>query len=79
LNGNVPVSKAKSNTPKAHISTYLPSYSLFLTSSGAMYEGVPQNIFYFYPSMQNAANPKSMIFIILVFSSIRTLSSLTSL
>jgi hypothetical protein len=29
--------------------------------------------------MQNAANPKSMIFIILVFSSIRTLSSLTSL
>ena len=30
-------------------------------------------------SMQNAANPKSMIFIILVFSSIRTLSSLTSL
>ena len=78
LNGKVPDSNAKSKTPNAHISTCLPSYSLFRTSSGAIYDGVPQNIFYFCPSMQKAANPKSIILIILVFSSINTLSSLTS-
>ena len=37
------------------------SSSCFLTSSGAMYDGVPQNIFYFWPSWQKAAKPKSMI------------------
>lgn len=36
LKGNVPESNAYSKTPKAHISTCLPSYSLFLTSSGAI-------------------------------------------
>lgn len=36
LKGKVPESKANSKTPRAHMSTYLPSYSLFLTSSGAI-------------------------------------------
>ena len=47
LNGKVPQSKANINIPVAHISTGGPQYSCLETISGAMYEGVPQNIFTF--------------------------------
>lgn len=79
LNGKAPAKSANSNTPSAHISTYLPSYSCLRTNSGAIYDGVPQNILSFYELLQKAAKPKSIILIILVLSSIRILSSLTSL
>lgn len=36
LNGKVPVKSAYSRIPRAHMSTCLPSYSCFLTSSGDM-------------------------------------------
>ena len=79
LNGKVPQRSAYSKTPRAHISTCLPSYSCFLTNSGAMYEGVPQKILSFYELEQKAAKPKSMTFIMFVLSSMSILSSLTSL
>jgi hypothetical protein len=44
LKGNYPQKKAKSNTPLAYISVGGPQYSVFFTISGAIYEGVPQNI-----------------------------------
>jgi len=44
LKGNYPQKKAKSKTPLAYMSVGGPQYSVFLTISGAMYEGVPQNI-----------------------------------
>ena len=48
-----------------------PQYSVFNTISGAMYEGVPQNIFIFLSFGTQVENPKSMIFISLRSSSKR--------
>lgn len=36
LKGKAPAKRANKSTPSAHISTYLPSYSCFRTSSGAI-------------------------------------------
>ena len=43
LNGKQPQKNAKSKTPAAYISAGGPQNSIFLTISGAMYDGVPQN------------------------------------
>lgn len=79
LKGKAPAKRANRRTPNAHMSTYLPSYSCLRTSSGAIYDGVPQKILSFCWLVQKAAKPKSITLIIFVLSSIRILSSLTSL
>lgn len=55
-----------------------PAYSSFKTISGAMYDGVPQNIFIFLSFGMHVENPKS-ISLTLLFSSRRMFSSLISL
>jgi hypothetical protein len=44
LNGNVPVKITKRTTPRAQISADGPLYYCFVTISGAIKLGVPQNI-----------------------------------
>jgi len=44
LNGNLPHKSANKRTPSAQISAGGPEYSILLTISGAIYEGVPQKI-----------------------------------
>jgi len=55
-----------------------PQNSVFLIISGAMYEGVPQNIFIFYSLGIQVENPKSINLTFLLSSSM-TFSSFISL
>lgn len=79
LNGNLPQSKAYKRTPKAHTSAGGPEYSILLTISGAMYEGVPQNILTFFSWGNQVENPKSIILTLVLVSSNNIFSSLISL
>jgi len=56
----VPLIIVYNKTPRAHISLGGPQYSILFTISGAMYEGVPQNILYFYVFDIQVENPKSI-------------------
>jgi hypothetical protein len=62
LKGNYPQKKANNKTPDAYISVGGPQNSIFLTISGAMYEGVPQNILIFYSLGIQVEKPKSINF-----------------
>lgn len=78
LKGKHPQKKANSKTPLAHMSAGGPQNSFFATISGAMYEGVPQNILIFLSFGMQVLKPKSMILTFPLESSI-TFSSLISL
>jgi len=54
-------------TPQAQISAAWPLYSCFEKISGAMKDGVPQKSLSF--SLQEIANPKSIIFTLYVVAS----------
>lgn len=60
LNGNYPQKNANNKTPEAYISVGGPQNSIFLTISGAIYEGVPQNILIFCSFGIQVENPKSI-------------------
>jgi hypothetical protein len=77
LKGKLPHSSAYRSTPAAQMSAQKPEYSLRATISGAMYEGVPQKIFSFFPGGTMVENPKSMIFTV-PLSSRSKFSSFTS-
>ena len=59
---NYPDNIVNSNTPRAQISAGGPQYSVLRTISGAIYEGVPQNILIFYSLGMQVENPKSISF-----------------
>ena len=71
--------KAYNKTPRAHISAGGPEYSILLTISGAMYEGVPQNILTFFSWGIHVENPKSISFTLVLVSSNNIFSSFISL
>lgn len=79
LKGNRPQSRAYRRTPRAQISAGGPAYSILLTISGAMYDGVPQNIFTFLSCGMQVENPKSISFTRVRVSSRSMFSSLMSL
>jgi len=62
LKGNYPQKKANNKTPDAYISVGGTQNSIFLTISGAIYEGVPQNILIFYSFGIQVEKPKSINF-----------------
>ena len=78
LKGNCPQKKANISTPDAYISVGGPQNSVFLTISGAMYEGVPQKILIFCSLGMQVEKPKS-ISLTYLFSLSITFSSLMSL
>ena len=78
LYGKHPFNNAYKRTADAQISAGGPAYSVFLTISGAMYDGVPQNILIFFSLGIQVEKPKSINFTLL-FSSRSTFSSLMSL
>ena len=61
----------------AQMSAGGPQYSVLFTISGAIYEGVPQNILILFSLGMQVLNPKSMI-LILSWSSRSRFSSLIS-
>jgi len=78
LYGKNPQSNAKSKTAVAQRSAGGPEYSCLVTISGAIYDGVPQNIFTFCSFGILVLKPKSIILTFL-FSSRSIFSSLMSL
>jgi len=77
LNGKLPVSILYSKIPSAQTSADFPKYGVFVTISGGMYDGVPQNKFNRPLCLVLIENPKSMILIIFLFM-MRIFSSLMS-
>lgn len=60
LKGKKPCNRAKNTTPKAQISALSPLYSYLLTISGAIYDGVPQNILTFLSKGKQVEKPRSI-------------------
>jgi len=77
LKGNLPQTNAYRTTPSAHTSAFFPQYSILEIISGAIYASVPHDIFSLVA--EQILNPKSIILIDLLESSMRILSSLMSL
>lgn len=77
LKGNIPCKSVYKTTPKAHISALSPLYSCRVTISGAIYDGVPQNMRIFFSKGKAVENPKSINFG--VYPSKRIFSNLRSL
>jgi len=75
LKGNFPNNITYKRIPRDHISADLPKYSVFLTISGAIYDGVPQKILSFLSDDTLTENPKSIILIIIVSLSIKMFSN----
>ena len=77
-NGKYPQTMAYRTTPRDQTSTPVGEYGRLDTISGAAYEGDPHAFRSFWPSLNETLNPKSTILMFL-FSSIKRLSSFTSL
>jgi len=77
LKGNLPQTRAYKTIPSAHTSAFFPQYSILEMISGAIYARVPQDILSLVA--EQILNPKSIILIYLLESSIKMLSSLMSL
>ena len=79
MNGNRPHNNAYNKTPSAQISAGGPAYSILLTISGAMYEGVPQNILTFFSWGMHVEKPKSINLTRVLVSYNKMFSNLISL
>ncbi len=79
LNGKYPYNNANITIPIAHTSALSPRYSVRDTISGAIYDGVPQNIFTFFSNGKHVENPKSISFGTVNDSSSKIFSNLISL
>jgi hypothetical protein len=77
MNGGLPIKISYKKIPKAYQSTEW-QYPLFCTISGAIYSGVPQNVYVLSQGFNFLINPKSASFKY-PFEATKTFSGLRSL